>query len=131
MTDNNIFEISKELTELKKREGYNDYVMHIGNFVLHIYTNSIQDPASLDFDDSISDHEILDIVLHEWSKNNKISPINIRDDYRFKDYRPILYEFWDGPNGIINFGDGSMMPFIKVCHLIKYLRRLSNLKAFT
>lgn len=126
----NLYVIKRKLAELKKRPGYNDYVYYIGNFALHMYTNSIQDPARLDPNDSLVKHEKLDITLHEITKNKTDHLIDLRGDSRFKEYRPIIYNFWEGPNGIVNLSDGREMPLIFVCELIKYLHRLSKLTAF-
>jgi hypothetical protein len=126
----NIYVIKRKLSELKKRAGYNDYIYYVGQFIVHIYTNSIQDPGSLDPNDCITKYDKVDITLLESSKNNQNSTINLRDDSRFKSYRPIIYSFFDGPNGIVNFSDGREMPIINLCELIKYLHRLSNLTAF-
>lgn len=126
----NIYVIKRKLSELKKRAGYNDYVYYVGHFILHIYTNSIQDPGSLDPNDCITKYDKVDVSLLESSKNNQNVIVGLRDDSRFKNYRPIIYSFFDGANGIVNLSDGREMPIINLCELIKYLHRLSNLTAF-
>lgn len=127
----NLYVIKRRLADLKKRPGYNDYVYYVGKYALHIYTNSIQDPASLDPNDSVVKYDKVDVNLHEENpRTNSYRIISLRDDSRFSNYKPIQYNFFDGPNGRINLSDGREMPVIYVCELIKYLHRLSNLSAF-
>lgn len=126
----NIYTIKRRLAALKKREGYNDFVYYVGNYVVHIHTNSIQDPASLDPNDTVVKHETVDVSLQESCKRFEYRYVSLRDDSRFSSYRPIQYNYFDGPNGRINFSDGKDMPIIHLCELIKYLHRLSKLTAF-
>jgi hypothetical protein len=126
----NLYVIKRRLAELKKRPGYNDFVYYVGRFALHMYTNSIQDPASLDPDDTVVKYDKLDVSLHEISKNGIDTIVGLSSDPRFREYRPIIYNFFESPNGLVNLGDGREMPLTYVCELVKYLHRLSKLTAF-
>lgn len=127
----NLYVIKRRLAELKKRTGYNDYVYYVGNFIIYIFTNRIQEPTiSCDPDDSIVKYKKLDITLQELSKKDVYRIVDLISDPRFAEYKPILYNYWEGPYGITNMGDGHDMPLNSLCELIKYLHRLSNLTAF-
>lgn len=79
--------------------------------------------------DSILRHEKVDVDLIELNNKDK-KWISLREDSRFKDYKPIQYNVFEGPNGSINLSTGKEMPILHLCELIRLFYRLSNLTAF-
>ena len=129
----NIYVIKHKLAELKKYPNASDWEWNIGDFRVVIRVPEEDYWKARDNkDDSIVKHDKLDVTLYEASKANPslTNYVNLRDDPRFKSYKPIQYNTLDLPGGAINLSDGQGMPLINLCELIRYLHRLSNLTAF-
>lgn len=134
----NIYVIKHKLAELPKK--FDHWQMHIGDFRVIMQVprdeyhpdNLVKLPSGKPRTDSIVHYEKLDVGVYETSKaTGQESMIDLLNDSRFKNYKPIEYNFIDTPTGgHINLGNGTDMPLIKVCELIRYLHRLSNLTAF-
>jgi hypothetical protein len=127
----NIYVIRRKLAALKKRTGYADWVYDVGPFMLSMLVSMPDEYWDSRPEDSILNHDRVDVFLMEIDKNNHRSYISLREDSRFRNYQPIMYDTYSGPNGIVNCGDGHNMPIHHLCELIRYLHRLSNLTAFT
>ncbi len=124
----NIYVIRRKLAALKPNRGHYEYP--VGNYTVHIYTYATQDVPTGEESDLLK-HEKLHVVLNETSKSGVTDSISLRDDPLFKDYEPIQYHVITTPTGgKINLSNGEDMPIGHLCELIRYLHRLSNLKAF-
>lgn len=123
----NIYVIRRKLAALKPVRGHYEY--YVGGYTVHIYTYAIQDVPD-DHEINLLDYQTLNVVLNETTKSGVTSSISLRDDPQFKNYEPIQYNRIETPNGIINLSNGENMPITQLCELIRYLHRLSNLKAF-
>ena len=118
----NIYVIRHKLADLKEYGG--SYTMDVGPFKIILYGTKTVAKYS-----NVLQYEKLHVTLSE--KNGQYySHVDLREDVRFKDYKPIQYNTFEGPNGTVNFSDGRDMPILHLCELIKLLTRLSNLTAF-
>lgn len=124
----NLYVIGRRLAALKKPVGFGDWQLTIGPFFLSIMPPSFRGRQAQG--DSIIDLKEVDISLREIDQRNNSSYVSIREDHRFKDYKPIMYNTFEGPNGLVNMSDGHRMPILQLMELIKYLHRLANLTAF-
>lgn len=123
----NIYVIRRKLSTLK-RSSRSHFEYKIGIFTLNIFThNNSSEPTD---SPNLLDYEKVYVLLNETSKSGIVSTVSIRDDNRFKNYKPIQYNVIETPNGTINLSDGDNMPIVHLCELISYLHRLSNLTAF-
>lgn len=123
----NIDVIRRKLAALKVERGH--YMYHVGGYTLHMYIHEIQDvPPEGEMNLGYADR--INVVLNETTKSGVTSSISLRDDPLFKNYEPIQYNLIQTPNGKINLSNGDSMPIHHVCELIRYLHRLSGLKAF-
>lgn len=125
---NNIYIIKRRLSELKRAGIYTCFRYCVGDFVLKIFTAESY-PLKEPFQDkNILQYQAVDINLYEYKRlNNGIlaeQPVNLDSDIRFKDYKPIKYIV------PMNSLPWRHMPIIKLCELIKYLHKLTNLAAF-
>jgi hypothetical protein len=125
----NIYVIRHKLALLKPCAGRGDrWEYRVGNFNVVMFAYDIGDvPPHMD---SILRFKEVDVILNEYSKNDTVSSVSLRDDPRFKSYEPIQYNVIESPNGKINISNGDKMPILHLCELIRYLHRLSNLTAF-
>lgn len=123
----NIDVIRRKLAALKVVRGHYEY--HVGGYTLHMYIHGIQDVPP-EGEMNLSHAERINVVLNETTKSGITSSISLRDDPLFKNYEPIQYNVITTPSGKINLSTGDSMPFACVCELIRYLHRLSDLKAF-
>jgi len=131
----NIYVIKHKLAELKHWPNNYDWEWKIGDFrvVIGPCNDDLRAMQKPDPNDSVVKHEKLDVTVYESSKLNPqlSSYVDLRDDSRFKNYQPIQYNVIETPTGgRINLSNGKDMPLIKLCELIRYLHRLSNLTAF-
>jgi hypothetical protein len=125
----NIYVIRRKLSELRLYSGC--YQFDVGNFQVNMYPRDIQDVRPDDPYDSVLKHEKVDVSLFEKSaKTNHHVIVDLRSDTRFNNYKPIMYNTFESPSGIVNLSDGRQMPILHLCELIRYLYRLSNLTAF-
>ena len=125
----NIYVIKRKLAELKRSPARNFYEYDVGRFTVYIFAYDIQDIPKEEIQ-SIVQCKTVDVIVVERNKDNAVSSISIRDDARFKDYKPIQYDVISTFYGTTNVGTGNGMPIIHLCELIRYLHRLSNLTAF-
>lgn len=122
----NIYVIKHKLSDLKKGSYQNHFEWKIGFYTIQIYT----DRANAR-DDIITLHEVVEVVLYEDVNHGKnVSIIGLNLDSRFRNYKPIMYNMVETPNGIVNLSNGKEMPIIYLCELIRYLYRLTNLTVF-
>lgn len=127
---NNLYVIRRRLAELVKPPGGSCFHYYVGNFIVKIFTDRVQDHVFHGPDDRITRHDIVDIILVEIKRfvggNGATTEefIGLEQDSRFKNYQPIKYAEWAG------YSHGREMPIHHLCELIKYLHRLSNLSAF-
>ena len=135
----NIYVIKHKLGGLTRGPTENHFEWPIGHFVVKIYPKEIQDPSSSPYlylppptgrtakkPDCILRYEQVDVHVEESSPNAPPSYVSLNTDQRFKDFKPIQYNFTQG----YNLSDGRGMPIIHLCELIRYLYRISNLTAF-
>ena len=126
----NLYVIRRKLATLKKPVGFGDWKLTIGPFDLSILppygTGYGPEPKA----DYIIQLEKVDLNLREMDARGNSLYLSIREDPRFKNYKPIMYNTFEGPNGIVNMSDGHGMPILQLMELIKYLYRLANLTAF-
>lgn len=118
----NIYVIKRKLAQLHATAP-GLYELDIKPYKIRIRTPN---PAQVD---SILRHETVNVDLIEMS-NTDMKWISLLDDSRFKNYKPIQYNVFEGPNGIVNLSNGKDMPLLHLCELIRLLYRLSNLTAF-
>lgn len=124
----NIYVIRRKLAALKIVRGHWEYP--VGNYTLHIYSYAMQDvPGSVE-ELNVLNCETVNVVLNATTKSGTTSSISLRDDPLFKNYEPIQYNVLETPGGKINLSNGDNMPIAHLCELIRYLHRLSDLKAF-
>ncbi len=123
----NIYVIKRKLTVLKPIQvGHYEY--DVGYFTVKIRTRYGDSYSSL-INYPTVDVDVFECVGDKSDINNyKI--VSLLSDRRFKDYAPIMYKVFDGPNGTVNLSDGRDMPILQLCELIRYLYRLTNLTAF-
>ena len=124
----NLYIIRRRLSERTKRPGMNYFDYYVGNFLVKIHPDRIQEHKDYGPDDRITHHDILDVSLYEFKRHQDGSSyetyIDLEKDSRFKNYQPIKYKEYAG------YSNGQEMPINHLCELIKYLHRLSNLSAF-
>jgi len=124
----NLYIIRRRLSERTKRPGVNYFDYYVGNFLVKIDPNRIQDHKDWGPDDRITHHDVLDVSLYEFKRHSDGKSyetyIDLERDSRFKSYQPIKYKEFAG------YSTGAEMPINHLCELIKYLHRLSNLSAF-
>ena len=114
---------------MKKAPNDNAWTVNIGNFSLRISVADERYWEKLEIEnDAITKHGTFRIVLHEYSKliADQYDYIDLLNDDRFRNYQPIQYNIVNH----INFSDGTHMPLLYLCELIRYLYRLSDLTAF-
>jgi hypothetical protein len=127
----NIYVIRHKLSELKKITGRSYYEWRIGPFVVRIFNRA--DEHNIPY---ITQCEMVDVEIREASRRDDQevldNVISLKEDSRFKNYKPIQYNTWKNPDDghIINFSDGDNIPISYLCELIRYLHRLANLTAF-
>lgn len=119
--------IRRKIATLKAERGH--YMYRVGNYTLHMYIHGIQDVPP-EGEMNLSHADRLNVVLNETTKSGITSSISLRDDPLFKNYEPIQYHVIETPNGKINLSTGDSMPITHVYELIRYLHRLSDLRAF-
>lgn len=124
----NIYVIRHKLAALKPVRGHWQYP--VGNYTVHIYSYAMQDVPNSVEEDNILACKAVNVVLNVTTKSGITSSISLRDDPLFKSYEPIQYNVIESPGGKINLSNGDNMPIAHLCELIRYLHRLSNLKAF-
>lgn len=124
----NLYIIRRRLSERTKRPGMHYFDYYVGNFLVKIDPNRIQEHKDWGPDDRITHHDILDVSLYEFKRHTDGGSyetyIDLEKDSRFKTYQPIKYKEFAG------YSTGQEMPINHLCELIKYLHRLSNLSAF-
>lgn len=126
----NLYVVRRRLAELVKPPGSSCFHYYIGNFIIKIFTDRIQEHSNRGPEDRITHHDIVDINLVEIKRfkggNGATTEeyIDLEHDSRFKNYQPIKYAEWAG------YSQGREMPINHLCELVKYLHRLSNLSAF-
>jgi hypothetical protein len=125
----NLYIIRRRLAERERRPGLNYWDYYIGDFVVKIHPDRIQEHAPIVKGDRITNYAVLDVNLYEMSwdsgRTHKYEQfVNLEQDSRFKNYQPIKYKEYAG------LSSGAEMPITHLCELIKYLHRLSNLTAF-
>jgi hypothetical protein len=101
---NKLFQL--EITDNK----YYRYI--VGHYTIIIYTDVFEPTRQ-----QLFQCNIFDIYLHE---NGRY--IYLPQDDRFGNYHPIKYGGYNS--------NGKCMPLAQLCELVKYLHKLSNLKAF-
>ena len=126
----NIYVNRRNLGLLKRVSGRKYFEYKIGYFTVIIYTYEAPEPPPTD-PDNILTHQTVSVVVNEKTKDGISSSIHLREDSRFKDYKPIQYDIIQTPTGSFNLSDGRGMPITHLCELIRYLNRLYNLTAFT
>jgi hypothetical protein len=122
----NLYVIRRKLAALKRPVGFGDWKITIGPFNLSIlppYGSGLQV-------EYITQLVAVDINLREMDQRGNSLYVSLREDPRFKDYKPIMYNTFNGANGIVNMSSGEGMPILQLMELIKYLHRLANLIAF-
>jgi hypothetical protein len=119
----NIYVIKSKLSNLKAFNGCYEY--DVGNFLIKINTNKVQEPPSQNKNDRVTFYEKVDVSLFEKDKAGASGFVYVKVgfDKRFCDYEPIRYEGY-------NHYDLNGMPIIQLCELIKYLYKLSSLTVF-
>lgn len=122
----NLYVIRRKLAVLRKPPGYGDWQYDVGNFRLSILPAFGEDKET----DCLLDFEKVDVSITERNKNGNSKFVTLREDSRFKNYEPVMYDVIKTPNGIINMSNGHGMPIPTLLELIKYLHRLTNLTAF-
>ena len=128
MTDKNSVENIRKRLALLPRIRRNFFQYDVGRFSVVIFTYETGDTPPPE-PDSIVNHKKVHIIINE--KINKIvNTINLLEDMRFKDHKPLQYMVIPTINGGVSIGDGGNMPIGTLCELIKYLHRLSNLTVF-
>jgi hypothetical protein len=126
----NLYVVRRRLAELTKHPGGSCFYYYIGNFILKIFTDRVQEHSVYDPEDRITKHEVVDISLVEVKRfiggqgATTEECVYLEHDSRFKNYTPIKYSEWAG------YSAGREMPINHLCELVKYLHRLSNLSAF-
>jgi hypothetical protein len=124
----NLYIIRRRLSDLTKPAGSSCFYYYVGNFIVKIHTDRIQEHANRGPEDRITFHNILDVHLYEYKRHtdgNKYEEyVDLEKDSRFKSYQPIKYSEWSG------YSTGREMPINHLCELVKYLHRLSNLAVF-
>lgn len=140
----NIYVIKRKLSELRRVPAQVYYEYEVGSFVVRMYVRNPSEPEyyrPLDLsnmNESLTSFDKMDVDLYqkvrdqgsdgqEWTR---LEGIILQVDPRFKDYEPIRYDVFEHEYGTVNLSNGKQMPLIKVCELIRYLHRLSNLAAF-
>ena len=124
----NIYVIKHKLSDLKRPPYSSAFVWKIGFYTVTIYTD-----RTYSSDDCITQYEVVDVHLYEdIRKGDHVNTVSIKltEDSRFKNFKPIMYNTVETPNGIINLSNGKEMPILFLCELIRYLYRLANLTAF-
>lgn len=126
----NIYVIRRKLATLKStNSSYYEYDVG-GRFSVRMW-------AKNDGRSCVLNHETIDTNVIEWGPKDDESEtrvgtyLDLRTDPRLKDFKPIWYKTFDGPNGTINLGDGKDMPIAHICELIRLLHRLANLTVFS
>lgn len=127
----NLYVIKRRLAERRKRPNQNYFDYFVGNFVVKIFPDRIQEHNDYGPDDSIVNHKVLYVHLYEYKRDSFghlfEQYIDLEKDSRFKNYQPIKYSVF------AQYSTGKkmpLMPLMHLCELIKYLHRLSNLSAF-
>jgi len=125
----NLYVIKRLLSARERRPGCSYWDYYVGDFVVKIHADRIQEHAPIIAGDRITNYATLDVNLHEmqWdsAKTHKYEQyVDLERDSRFKNHKPIKYKEYQG------YSNGQEMPLIHLCELIKYLYRLSNLTAF-
>jgi hypothetical protein len=127
----NIYVIRHKLNDLKRLPWSNRYELQVGPFVVKIFPDGHGDPTQHQY---ITQYEEVDVGVYEPYRSDDGTTLeqllSLRDDPRFKNYRPIQYNVIETSNGSINLSDGNKMPIHHLCELIRYLYRLANLTAF-
>jgi hypothetical protein len=127
----NLYVIRHKLNNLKRVVWAGHFEWYFGPFIVKIFADKHGDPAAFQY---VTQYEKVDVHVYEVSrkdeKENQQTLINLLDDSRFNNYKPIQYNIIETPNGTINMIDGHQMPINYLCELIRYLHRLSNLTAF-
>jgi len=123
---NNLYIIKRRLAELKRSKFYPNYQYYVGRFKVYIHCNYNSDNPDI----KLLNCNQFDVGVYELERYDVPTHLDLRIDARFSSYKPIMYNYFEGPNGIVNFSDGLDMPLVNLCELIKYLHRLSNLTAF-
>jgi hypothetical protein len=128
----NIYVIKHNLNDLKMKPGTFYYELEIGPFILQIFADKVHG-----FPKYLAQCEMVDVRLYELERKEEgkaqgFHSLVLNHDPRFKNYKPIMYNFWTNPNDghIINMSSGDNMPILYLCELIRYLHRLANLTAF-
>lgn len=123
----NLYIIKKRLSDVKlNRHGYFEY--YVGNlFLIKMFTvEKFPKPSEI-----LTLNQYLDVSIYSLTRDkdntNKTNQTHIPldSDPRFKNYKPIQYADFPWNN------NGSKMPILQLCELVKYLHRLANLKAFS
>jgi hypothetical protein len=124
----NLYIVRRRLAERTKRPGVPYFEYFVGNFLVKINPNKIQEHKDFGPVDRITHHNVLQVSLYEEKRydDNRVydSYVDLEKDSRFKNYKPIKY------HEISGYSDGREMPINHLCELIIYLHRLSNLSAF-
>jgi hypothetical protein len=124
----NLYIIKRRLAERRKRPNQPYFDYFVGNFLVKIFPDRIQENNNYGPDDSIVNHNLLDVHLYEYKRDSSGQSfeqyVDLEKDSRFKNYQPIKY------SQFTQYSTGKEMPLTHLCELIKYLHRLSNLSAF-
>lgn len=124
----NLYIIKRRLAERKKFHGQDHWEYYVGDFIVKIFANRIQEHIDYGPNDSIVNHNILDVNLYELqrSSSGKVETyLDLERDSRFATYKPIKYSEYPG------YSTGKEMPLVTLLELVKYLHRLSNLVIFS
>lgn len=123
-----LYIIRRRLAERTKRPGLDYFDYFVGDFLVKINSNRIQEHKDFGPNDRITYHDVLNVTLYEAERDSAGRPyeayIDLERDSRFKNYQSIKYDKIPG------YSVGSEMPINHLCELIIYLHRLSNLSAF-
>lgn len=123
----NLYIIKRRLSNVKKnRHGYFEYFVG-NNYVVKIYPiEKFPIPP-----ETVTLHKTVNAYVYELERDKSDNSrwnenfIRIEQDPKFKNYKPIQYAEFPWNN------DGTKMPILQLCELIKYLHRLANLTVFT